>query len=221
MTAGRGTTRRALTSSVLLGLVATVGTALLAGVHALTRDRIAEQERLMVQRQLNQVLPPDDYDNSPYADTLLVSDAEFFRQAEPVTVYRARRQGEPVAVVMNHAAPDGYNGAIRLLTAIRVDGSISGVRVVSHRETPGSGRPHRSRPQRLDSQLRWAFAGRPAVSGLGRAQGRRGFRSVHRRHDHATGRGHGRAAGAGVSSAARGGPVPPERCVTARGSVTA
>ena len=141
MTAGRGTTRRALTSSVLLGLVATVGTALLAGVHALTRDRIAEQERLMVQRQLNQVLPPDDYDNSPYADTLLVSDAEFFRQAEPVTVYRARRQGEPVAVVMNHAAPDGYNGAIRLLTAIRVDGSISGVRVVSHRETPGLGDP--------------------------------------------------------------------------------
>ena len=86
MTAGRAKLRQVVTSSVLLGVVATLGTSLLAGVHALTRDRIAKQERLMVQRQLNQVLPPAEYDNTPYADTLLISDAQFFRHAEPVTV---------------------------------------------------------------------------------------------------------------------------------------
>jgi len=130
-----------LTSGTLLAIVAVLGTSLLAGVHALTRDRIAEQERLLIQRQLSQVLPPGEYDNSPDADTLVIRDAAFFRHAGPVIVYRARRQGQPVAIVMNHVAPDGYNGDIRLLTAIRADGSISGVRVIRHRETPGLGDP--------------------------------------------------------------------------------
>ena len=38
-------------------------------------------------------------------------------------------------------APDGYNGDIRLLAAIDVTGTVLGVRVVSHRETPGLGDP--------------------------------------------------------------------------------
>ncbi len=133
--------RPALGSAGLLGLVAVIGTALLAGVFHLTRDRIAEQERLTVLRQLNQVLPAVVYDNALYDDSILVTDTEFFHHRDPVRVYRARRQGAPAAIVMSHVAPDGYNGAIRLLTAIRFDGTISGVRVVAHRETPGLGDP--------------------------------------------------------------------------------
>ena len=36
-------------------------------------------------------------------------------------------------------APDGYWGKIKLLIAIKADGEVSGVRVVSHKETPGLG----------------------------------------------------------------------------------
>jgi electron transport complex protein RnfG len=133
--------RRVATSGALLGLVAVLGTALLAGVYHLTGERIAEQERLMVQRQLDQVLPRSEYDNVLLEDHLLIRDAEFFRHGDPVRVYRARRQGQPVAVVLNHVAPDGYNGDIRLLTGIRADGTLSGVRVITHRETPGLGDP--------------------------------------------------------------------------------
>lgn len=133
--------RQALISGGLLAVIALLGTALLAGVHGLTRERIAEQERLAVQRQLNAVLPPAAYDNAPYDDRIEVLDPGFFHHDAPVTVFRARRQGRPVAVILDHVAPDGYNGAIRLLTAIGVDGRIAGVRVISHRETPGLGDP--------------------------------------------------------------------------------
>lgn len=44
-------------------------------------------------------------------------------------------------MVLSPVAPDGYNGAIKLLVAVRTDGSLAGVRVVSHRETPGLGDP--------------------------------------------------------------------------------
>jgi len=40
---------------------------------------------------------------------------------------------------VEHTYPNGYNGNIRLLTGINVDGSLLGVRVVKHKETPGLG----------------------------------------------------------------------------------
>ncbi|HAD09787.1 MAG TPA: electron transporter RnfG, partial [Porticoccaceae bacterium] len=36
-------------------------------------------------------------------------------------------------------APDGYSGDIRLIVGINRDGTIAGVRVLDHRETPGLG----------------------------------------------------------------------------------
>jgi electron transport complex protein RnfG len=94
-----------------------------------------------VLRQLGQVLPPGEYDNSLHDDFILIEDPEHFRGDGIVRVYRARRQDRPVAVIMNLVAPDGYNGDIRLLAGIYRDGTISGVRVTAHRETPGLGDP--------------------------------------------------------------------------------
>jgi electron transport complex protein RnfG len=56
-----------------------------------------------------------------------------------VTAYRARQGGRPVAVILRFAAIDGYNGPIHLLAGIEADGRLAGVRVLSHRETPGLG----------------------------------------------------------------------------------
>jgi electron transport complex protein RnfG len=35
--------------------------------------------------------------------------------------------------------PNGYSGPIKLLVAVRTDGTLGGVRVVAHKETPGLG----------------------------------------------------------------------------------
>lgn len=128
-------------SGILLGLIALLGTALLATVNALTHDRIVEQEKLRVLQQLNAIVPLASYNNDLLADRIEITDEAFFRDPAPVTVYRARRDDQPVAVLMNIIAPDGYNGDIRLLTGIDSSGTVLGVRVVSHRETPGLGDP--------------------------------------------------------------------------------
>ena len=54
-------------------------------------------------------------------------------------VYRARKAGQPTALILETTAPDGYSGRIDLIVAVRADGSVSGVRAVSQRETPGLG----------------------------------------------------------------------------------
>jgi Na+-translocating ferredoxin:NAD+ oxidoreductase subunit G len=43
------------------------------------------------------------------------------------------------SAVLETVAPDGYAGKIRLLVALGNDGTVLGVRVIAHRETPGLG----------------------------------------------------------------------------------
>lgn len=126
-------------SAAALGLVAVLGTSLLAGVDRLTADRIAEQERRAVLEQLGQVLPPDRYDNDMHEDHITFRDEQHFPRGQEVTAYRAREAGRPVAVVLRFDAVGGYNGPIRLLVGIGRGGFLTGVRVISHRETPGLG----------------------------------------------------------------------------------
>lgn len=126
-------------SAASLATVAIIGTALLAGVHELTAERIAEQERRMVLRQLAQLVDPERYDNPLQEDQISIQDESFFPRGQSVTVYRARLDGEPTALIMKLAAVNGYNGMIHLLVGINADGSLSGVRVASHKETPGLG----------------------------------------------------------------------------------
>jgi electron transport complex protein RnfG len=126
-------------SAAALGLVAILGTSLLTGIDRLTVDRIAEQERRMVLEQLGQIVPPDRYDNALHDDYVTFRDERYFPQGQEVTAFRARHDGRPVAVILRFDAVDGYNGRIRLLVGIDSDSRVAGVRVVTHRETPGLG----------------------------------------------------------------------------------
>ena len=126
-------------SALSLGLVALIGTTLLSGVNRATAMRIAQQERRVVLEQLGQIIPPDRYDNVMQDDRFSFFDETRFPQGQEVVAYRARRDGQPVAVILRFIAVDGYSGPIGLLVGIEPDGRLLGVRVTSHRETPGLG----------------------------------------------------------------------------------
>lgn len=130
--------RQILVTGLLLFAFAAIGTSLVAVTYEQTRDQILRNERQVLRRHLNQVVNPERYDNNLLQDRIEVN-APALGVDAPVTVYRARMQGIPVAAVFRTVAPDGYNGPIRLLVGIDVNGVITGVRVLSHRETPGLG----------------------------------------------------------------------------------
>lgn len=125
-------------SAAALGLVALAGTALLTAVNWLTADRIAEQERRVVLEQLGKIIP-EQFDNPLLDDRITLMDEIFFPRGQQVTVWRARSQGKPLAAILKFSAVNGYNGNITLLAGINADGSLRGVRVISHKETPGLG----------------------------------------------------------------------------------
>lgn len=128
-------------SGLLLGFIALLGTALLAGVNELTHDRIIEQEKLRVLQQLNEIVPMKSYNNDVLEDVIEINEPETFRHPDSIRVYRARMDQQAVALMMIVTAPDGYIGDIRLLIGIDTQGVVLGVRVISHRETPGLGDP--------------------------------------------------------------------------------
>jgi electron transport complex protein RnfG len=126
-------------SAVLLGLFAIVGTTLLALTNEATAPRIAANQREVVLKKLHVLIPPEQHDNDLFADAIEVTAPDYLGTEEPVAVYRARREGEPVAAIIASVAPDGYNGNIYLLVAVRQNGVLAGVQVARHRETPGLG----------------------------------------------------------------------------------
>jgi len=126
------------TPAVLLTAFALVCTLLLALIHAATQDRIAANERQALLEQVNTLIAPSRYDNQPLQDQIILP-AEALGSAAPVTVYRARAQGQPVAAVFVTTAPDGYSGRIRLVVGVNADQTVAGVRVLAHQETPGLG----------------------------------------------------------------------------------
>ncbi len=126
-------------NGVLLGLFAVVTTALIAVTWLGTRDRIEANQREYQARALLEVVAADRHNNSMLDDTFEVADTELLALRKPKQGYIARRDGTPVAVILPVTTREGYTGDIDLIVGINIDGTISGVRILQHRETPGLG----------------------------------------------------------------------------------
>ena len=125
-------------AAILIGFAA-VWTGLVVMTYSSTRDIIAEAQQKALEPSLNQLVPADRYDNRITDDHVEVVAPEWLGTDQPVTVYRARKNGQPVALFATPTAPDGYSGPIQLLIGVYADGTLAGVRVLAHKETPGLG----------------------------------------------------------------------------------
>lgn len=124
-----------------LAAFAIITTALLAFTYLQTKGRVNANEQQLLQERLQAVMPASSYDNTFLKDSISVRSPALLGSQDPVTVYRARKDGKPVGVAFQAIAPNGYSGNITLLIGIYADGRVAGVRVLSHKETPGLGDP--------------------------------------------------------------------------------
>lgn len=120
---------------VLLGGVALLTSAAIGVADHLTRADIARRQLEDLQVTLQQVVPAAYYDNDLVRDTVSVNDSA----GEPLTVYRARRGGQVQAVCYRVRAPGYGNTAMVIALGVDRAGTLLGVRVISHNETPGLG----------------------------------------------------------------------------------
>jgi len=116
-----------------------IGTAILAFTYSVTHELIAQSEDKAKLKLINQVVPATLYDNDLIKDAINLPASTQLGTEQDTIAYRGRLHGQPSVVVLEAIAPDGYSGKISMIIAINYAGAITGVRVVTHKETPGLG----------------------------------------------------------------------------------
>ena len=117
-----------LVSSLLLGIA-----------HFATQDAIEARRNEDIQVTLQQVLPDGLHDNALLDDVKTITEQTGKAGALATPVYIARRNGAVTGVAFKFTANGGYSGPIVLMIGMDKSGTVLGVRVVAHAETPGLG----------------------------------------------------------------------------------
>lgn len=126
------------TAASMIGF-AVIGTLMLAVIYQITQAPIAENEAQARLALFKQVIAASAYDNNILNTVVEIAPNALLGNKQTSIANIALKDKKPVAMILEATAPDGYSGDIKLLIAIRMDGTISGVRVLAHKETPGLG----------------------------------------------------------------------------------
>ncbi|OAN52728.1 electron transporter RnfG [Paramagnetospirillum marisnigri] len=114
---------------------------LLALTDDVTKEPIKERALEDKMTSLGQVIPKSIHDNNPVTDAIAIPNpnAGGHGGTAETVVYRAMKGGQITGLAYEVNASGGYGGPIKLMLGVAPDGKLLGVRVISHKETPGLG----------------------------------------------------------------------------------
>ena len=113
--------KEVLRPTLVLFLICLLTTLALAGTNLLTKNRIAQQEILAEEESRQVVLPQ----------------AEVFEETDGYVIGKTD-SGETAGYIFVTEAK-GYGGTIKVMTGISSNGTVTGVKILSHGETVGLG----------------------------------------------------------------------------------
>ncbi|MDZ4384247.1 MAG: RnfABCDGE type electron transport complex subunit G [Nitrospirota bacterium] len=143
---------------IVLTAICLVATIALARVYDITKGPIAEQERLRTVSAIKAVLPAFNNDIDRDAKEVVVGRDKKDRDIR-MKFYTGKRDESPVGMAFQVIAPDGYAGDISVLMGVTPEGEITGIEIISQRETPGLGN------KILQEKWRGEFKGRSLEDG--------------------------------------------------------
>ncbi|QNF13487.1 electron transport complex subunit RsxG [Aeromonas jandaei] len=126
-------------NGLILAMFALGCTALVVLTNELTKNKIAHQQQLEKLQTLEALLPAGIYDNDLVTSCKLVTSRKYLGSDQPQALYTASKNGVVTGYALEAIAPDGYSGAIRIVAGFDAKGTVSAVRVLAHKETPGLG----------------------------------------------------------------------------------
>ncbi len=129
--------RETIRFAIALAIVTIIASGGLGITYAATKDRI-ERQRFIEQMKAAQAVLPivksvDDFTE----ETALLEDAQEVHP-EVAAIFRGEVNGAPAGYAIQ-VQPRGYGGPMKVVVGVDLDGSVTGVQVVEHKETPGLG----------------------------------------------------------------------------------
>ena len=139
-------------NAIGLGLFAVVTAGSIGIAQVATKDSIQKNILIAQAKALHEIVPRNSYDNDLLNDTIPLSSSDINDDihahwnvrllgpiADDAVAYIARKDGKAHTIILPATAPDGYTTNIDMIVGIKLDGSLAGVRVINHKETPGLG----------------------------------------------------------------------------------
>lgn len=120
-------TKFVVATALKLLLISAVTALLLSGVNALTKDTIAENDAKEKSAAIAAIFP--DSDSSESADVTI----------DGVNGVWLVTSGGDILGYAASVSPLGFGGALDMMVGVNSDGTIAGMKIVSHSETPGLG----------------------------------------------------------------------------------
>ena len=117
---------------LVLFLITLFASGAVAVVYKFTEGPIAEAKAAKTGSAIGEVLPEFDNDIASTAKTVEIDGGT-------ATVYTAEKGGKPVGYAVQTFTTNGFSGLITLMVGFLPDGTIQGIQVLSHAETPGLG----------------------------------------------------------------------------------
>ncbi len=128
-----------LKGGVTLAVIGGLCTAMVALTYTATAERIEANEQAWLERSLQPALSGLFFDSNVTESMITIPPPHDLPGPDAALIYRVYAEAEPVAALFVVSARDGYAGPIRILVGVETDGTITGVHVLEHRETPGLG----------------------------------------------------------------------------------
>jgi len=124
---------------VILAAVTLVTSAVLMLTHELTKERIEQQKLQNTLNSLKRLMPSDLIDNDVLTDALTIYEPERLGHRQPKQLYLGTQRGQLTVLAIPVVARNGYAGDIELLVGVKVNGNVTDVAIINHKETPGLG----------------------------------------------------------------------------------
>lgn len=125
--------------AISLGLFAVLTATAISLTFVSSSDSIAANKAAAKAKALAAVVPANFYDQSLLSAPLQLPNHQQLNVPESALGYAVIKSKLTQAVILPVIARDGYSGDISLLVGIDAAGTIKGVRVIEHKETPGLG----------------------------------------------------------------------------------
>ena len=123
--------------TIVLTIICALAATALAFVYTITKEPIAYQQRLKKLKAIKAVQP--DYDNEPDKQFVDIKTGESAEGEGNLTRFYITTKGETPTGAVFMVSAVGYGGTIDLMVGLNPEGSITGVQVLRHTETPGLG----------------------------------------------------------------------------------
>lgn len=124
---------------IILAVLTFLASGLIMFSESQTRDKIAEQKKLLLLASLNQLIPDELHDNDLTSNTIEVFQPELLGHRVSQTIYIGSLRDKTTVHAIPVTSRNGYSGDISLMVGIQSNGQVTHVKIIEQHETPGLG----------------------------------------------------------------------------------